>query len=316
MSDFLSCVKQTNNWQEYYDTYKQAYKYLLEAKWAFGSAAFANQLHHTAIPDVSGTIAGTLNWTVYSQPSAHSLDAFLSVFRDLLQIEPHRIRNNRYLFFVTEGEPLSREDIKKVFGDIGNLVDFWCGSLDEALQVPEPLALVQGLDALLGAGNLLVDFLASHPLSPEKNTVEFLQSVRAISLDRLPVKVSVAPQAVQQLLVESFFILIANKLNISPEVTVDVVGEHAGLAAYVAANRARESMWKKETVAYCELILKRCPPRVVEYVVEPGDMLSRIVRRHFETSFDRLWPLIRALNPDISNPNRIMVGQKINLPLL
>jgi LysM repeat protein len=48
-------------------------------------------------------------------------------------------------------------------------------------------------------------------------------------------------------------------------------------------------------------------PRV--YVVAPGDTLSQIARR-FDLSVDQ----VLAANPQITNPNRIAVGDEIIIP--
>ncbi len=178
MSDFTLLVNRANTWAEYYGAFKDAYRYLLEDSLALGNAGFAQQLHHTAIPDVTGTMVGSLNWSVYSQPSPQTLQAFLPVFRDLLKAEPHRIRSSRYLFFVTEGSPLSRVAIKSALGELGNIVDFWCGSLDTTISLSKQYALPLSLDALLGDGTLLDGYLSSHSPYLEDSPVDFLASFR------------------------------------------------------------------------------------------------------------------------------------------
>ncbi len=314
MSEFTILVNRANTWEEYYGAFKDAYRHLLEESLALGTAGFAQQLHHTAIPDVTGTMVGSLNWAVYSQPSPQTLQAFLPVFRDLLKAEPHRIRSSRYLFFVADGSPLSRVDIKSALGDLGNLVDFWCGSLDRAISLSKHYALPLSLDALLGDGTLLDGYLSSHSLYSEYSSLDFLASFRNYSLEHLPIATSIAPRPIRRPLIDSSFILASFKLNIDPQQVVAMIGADIGISAYMASNRAKASNWRTETVAYCERILLLCPPKVIEYTVEPGDILSRIVRKHYEMSFSLLWPLIRILNPDIADPNRIFAGQRIRLP--
>lgn len=109
---------------------KRAYRALLEARWGLGTATFAQQLHHPAVPDVSGDTAGVLSWAAYSQPSAETLRAFIPVFRTVLEAEPHRIRTNRCLFFVTAGDALPTTTIRQGLGDVGSRVDVWSGSLE------------------------------------------------------------------------------------------------------------------------------------------------------------------------------------------
>src|SRR6266850_4560887 len=104
MRDEIQAISVASSWAEYYDAHKRAYRALLESRWALGTVTFAQQLHHTAIPDAAGATAGVLNWAAYSQPSVETLHAFVPVFKTVLDAEPHRIRSNRYLFFVTNGE--------------------------------------------------------------------------------------------------------------------------------------------------------------------------------------------------------------------
>jgi hypothetical protein len=51
------------------------------------------------------------------------------------------------------------------------------------------------------------------------------------------------------------------------------------------------------------------PPDTTTYVVQPGDWLRRIADR-----FGTTVSAILALNPDVSNPNRIYVGQRLRVP--
>jgi hypothetical protein len=57
MSDEIQGIINASNWSEYYEAYKRAYRAVIEFDWALGAATFAQQLHHTAVPDVAGTTA-------------------------------------------------------------------------------------------------------------------------------------------------------------------------------------------------------------------------------------------------------------------
>ncbi len=56
-----------------------------------------------------------------------------------------------------------------------------------------------------------------------------------------------------------------------------------------------------------------------EYRIKPGDTLSQIINRHFGikkiASFDEKLRLIRKINPDLDNINRIHSGQIIRMPI-
>jgi len=52
------------------------------------------------------------------------------------------------------------------------------------------------------------------------------------------------------------------------------------------------------------------PPQAIQYVVQRGDTLNSIARRHNVTPAE-----IMSINPQITNPNRISVGQTIWIPV-
>ena len=55
-----------------------------------------------------------------------------------------------------------------------------------------------------------------------------------------------------------------------------------------------------------------------EYVIQQGEYLSKILRKIYGVSDERIFHeyigLVKKLNPEITNPNRIMAGQKLRLP--
>jgi len=314
MSNPLIQIKEAETWQEYYEAYKSVYKNLLKSRWALGATSFAQNIHHTAVPDVSGSTAKLVNWAVYSQPSPESFSAFLSVFKELIQSEPNRIRNNRYIFFVAEGASPSRDTVKSALGTIGERLDFWCISLEEAFSFPEPYSILLGLDALLGDGTWLNPFISNKQNISRSNPLEFLQAVHSSAIDQLPISSTIAPKVIVKYLIDSFFILLASKSSIEPYSLVKIIGEDAAFPALIAVERAQTSGWPKETETYCNAIREAFPLKTVNYKVKPGDMLSFIIRDHYELPFHLLWPLISVVNPEISDPNLIKIGQRLRLP--
>ncbi|HEX7423493.1 MAG TPA: LysM domain-containing protein [Terriglobales bacterium] len=312
--DDLQRIERASNWLEYYNAYKLVYEDLFERRWALGRATFANQLHHTAIPDVSGSAFGSINWAAYSQPSAETLVAFFPVFRQLLNAEPHRIRSNRYLFFVPHGNPVDPVNAKAALGELAGRVDFWCASLSQALAVPQQYGPVAGLDALLARDKSLlhgVDF-SDAKVSPFR----FCETLRGLVVERLALDNSVVPPSIRLPFVDSSFLLTAflNRLDVNE--AVRLVGDYAGIAAWLAVERAREARWESGSLDYFQEVVKASPPKTRTHVVKPGEFLSTIVRREYQMSYESLWPLIRALNPSLKDPNRILAGQQIKLPVL
>jgi hypothetical protein len=127
---------------------------------------------------------------------------------------------------------------------------------------------------------------------------------------------SVIPKSLWPALVDSSFVLASFGLGLAPEAASAFCEKRGGIGAHIAKERARESGWNQEFIGYCTAILEKYPPRALSYLVEPGDSLGRIVRRRYSMSFDRLWPLIRVLNPSITDPNRIRAGRNLFLPVL
>lgn len=316
MSDYLQRIAAASTWQDYYDAHKAVYTTILQEHWAFGTPGFAQQLHHTAIPDVSGSVAGAVNWAVYSQPSAETLESFLGVFAELLHSEPHRIRNSRYLFFVTAGPAVPREKADNILGPLAARVDYWCGSFDEFFSADKLWRAALGLEALYGARNWLIKNESCQWNPYDELTLTTLKAVRDAAHKETASSNSVVPLLIRGAFVDSSIILIGVKAGSSPESLADLIGEGAGVAAYIARDRARISLWQEGLVNIWQELLTLRPPRVEEYVVQPGDILSRIIRERYEMPYERLWPLIRALNSNLRNPDRIFVGQRLLLPVL
>ncbi len=314
MNKALIRIKDASIWDEYYQAYKSAYSDLLKSRWAFGATSFARNIHHTAVPDVSGSTAGLVNWAVYSQPSPESFLAFLPVFKGLLQSEPNRIHYNRYMFFVAEGAAPSRDIVKAALGTIGNELDFWCISLEEAFSFPEYCSQLLGLDALLGEGAWPNLFISENLDILRSNKIEFLQAAHRSAIEKLPIPSSIAPKVIVKFLIDSFFILLAFKLSIDPYLAVEIIGGNAAFTALIALERVRKSDWPKEAETYCIAISKAHPLKTINYIVKPGDTLSLIIRIYYELKFHLLWPLISVLNPEITDPNYIKTGQRILLP--
>ncbi|GEM_PF-4921357 len=315
MSDYLRRIAASSTWQEYYDAHKAVYTTIFQAYWGFGNPGFAQQLHHTAIPDVSGTVSGAMNWAVYSQPSAETLESFIAVFVEQLRSEPHRIRSSRYLFFVTAGPPAPRERIEVILGPLARHVDYWCGSFDDVLSANPPTNVALGLEALFGSRCWVGEVDKSMALG--RCAPSTLKAFRDTALLAAASSNSVAPSVIRDALVDSSIILLGVSTGCTADTLTSVLGkERVGIAAYIARERARSSLWQNDAVVLCQDLLTRYPPQVEEYVVRPGDILSRIIRERYEISYERLWPLIRVLNSDLRDPNLILVGQRLRLPVL
>lgn len=312
----IQSINEAKNWQEYYKAYKDIYNLLIETRWAFGNCSFANQLHHAAIPDASGSILDSVSWAIYSQPSPETLEAFLSVFVQLLKKEPHRIRNNRYLFVVPNGPPLSIKKINHILEEVAGKLDFWSLSFDRTLNISGAHSTLSGLNALFSSEKALIsddEFKSFN--NKDINGEEFINILRTRFLNEGVFQKSIVPSKLIWPLIDSSFILTSYRLNMSIGKIIQIIGKHAGIAAHIAINRARVSKWSSDAIEYCSTVLEACPLPTEDYLVKPGDILSRIVRNKYEMPFVMVWPLIQAINSNIKDPNFIKSGQKIKLPL-
>ena len=57
-----------------------------------------------------------------------------------------------------------------------------------------------------------------------------------------------------------------------------------------------------------------CSNECVEYIIQPGDELYLIVTNYTSIPYADALPKILALNPDITHPDQLVVGQKLILP--
>lgn len=314
MNRALIKIKDASTWDEYYQAYKSAYSDLLKSHWALGVTSFARNIHHTAVPDVSGSTAGLVNWAVYSQPSLESFLAFLPVFAGLIQSEPKRIGYKRYIFFIAEGVSPSRDIVKAALGTIGNKLDFWCISLEDAFSFPISCSQLLGLDALLGEGTWANHFIFEKQDILRSNKLEFLEAAHRSAIDQLPIGSTIAHKDIVSYLIDSFIILLAFNLSINPNLAVEIIGGNAAFTVLIALERAQKSNWPKEAETYCNAIKKVYPLKTIPYIVRPGDTLSLIIRINYELPYHLLWPLISVVNPEITDPNHIKAGQRILLP--
>ncbi len=317
MRELLFEIRGAKTWKDYYDAYKRAYSYILNDLWAFGKMGFAQQLHHTAVPDVSGAIVDSVNWAAYSQPSHETLETFLPVFSEALRAEPQRIRSSRYFFFVTDGDPIETSLVQSALGHLNNQVDFWCGSFEDILSAGNVYSTAIGLGALFSTENWSPPIDRTNNFLSPTDAIVFLQRIREAIDEQIKISShSIVPGQIIIPLSDSFIILMGFKMNLSVESLITVIGDNVGIAACIALDRVKASGWQKESINYCEQIFSLKPPNTKDYIVQPGDMLSRIARQHYEMAFYQLWPLIRVLNPQITDPNRIFPGQRIHLPVL
>ena len=307
MRNVLERITAAASWKEYYEAYKSVYVKLLQQAWAFGEPGFAGQLHHTVIPDAAGRVAGIANWAVYSQPSSETLDSFLSLFSELLTREPHRLRTNRYLFLVRSGKPLSREIVRERLGKHGPILDYWCGSLEEIGGLDEKRMSLVGIEALVGVRRWASD------ISGDETG---LRNVFVEAKEDAIAGTSVVPEVLREALVGSSVVLYAGSVGMQSDILISILGKLAGVAAFIARMRALESKAPPDRLIYCNKIIKSSQLSFIQYQVKPGDMLSHIVRKHYQTSYTTLLPLIRAVNPKLVNADLLQIGQVLKLPIL
>lgn len=248
-----------------------------------------------------------MNWAVYSQPSSKTLESFMPVFAELLDREPHRVRTNRYLFFVRSGESLRRETILGVLGKHGAMLDFWSGSLEEISSFGEKKAMLIGLEALVG--------VRTWALSMNGDEVG-VRSAYSEAVEDSKIGVSVVPEVLREALVGSSVVLFAASAKMEQDKVVAILGKLAGVAAFMARMRASESRLPAEYLAYCGKVLRGNQPSFVQYKVKAGDTLSHIIRRHYQAPYTTLWPLVHAVNPRLTNPNVVHIGEVLRLPIL
>jgi hypothetical protein len=316
MHELLATLKVADGWLAYYEAYKALYREVLERRWALGRATFANQLHHTAVPDASGATIGAVGWAAYSQPSDASLSAFLAVFTRLVSSEPHRIRSNRYLFLVPNDPALDRHAASTALGPMGDKLDYWCGSLEEALAWPQKTSSLESINAMLRVDVSFVQRSDAENLLTSSDKKNALNNLRAKMLETPVSSNSTLPPAIRNAYLDSSVVLAAIQIGLSPSDIVAICGEDVGVAAFIACDRASASGWQNADVSLCKDVLALAPPATRVYTVAPGDILTRVVRHFYEQPFETLWPLISILNPEINDPNLIRIGQRLRLPLL
>jgi hypothetical protein len=316
MNDLITRIRAAGGWSEYYEAYKALYSDVLRWRWALGKVTFANQLHHPAIPDASGSAIGTIRWAAYSQPSRETLVAFASVFAELLGREPHRFRTNRYIVLVPEGPALDRVEFGEPLGDAAGRLDYWCGGLDEALQWPAATAVLESVNVMLQTGEPLIVVGDAIRIDRSDDPVNELASLRRQLVASGLAAASVVPPALRHAFVDSSFVLAAFRRRLSPSDVVTICQQNAGVAAWVARSRATSSAWPATAVQFCDDILSISPARTRTHIVAPGETLARLVREYYEQPFETLWPMIQAINPEIRDPNFIRAGQAIEFPVM
>jgi len=305
-------LTQAHDWLSYYELYQALYRELLERRWGFGRAAFANQLHHLAVPDATGSVVRSASWAVYSQPSPETLVLSLRFFGELLVAEPVRLRSNRYLFLVPTAQALTRDAIAAAIGTSASQLDFWSGSLEAALSEPPASAAVRSAEVLMASStDISLEALPSEVSRREEWLRNQLEA--AIAQGR-ETRRSVIPLHLRTWLVKSSFLLASFRLGIMPQRAAALINDFSGVAALVARERVMDSGWGAEAETYFNQLRTVTPLRGSRYKVVPGDTLSKIVRQRYEMPFHVLWPVIRALNPGLSDPNWILAGQSILLP--
>jgi hypothetical protein len=252
MHELLAALKVANDWSSYYEAYKALYRDVLEQRWALGKATFANQLHHTAVPDASGVTVGSVGWAAYSQPSDATLSAFLAVFADLATREPHRIRSNRYLFLVPNDPALGRQLASTALGPVGNRLDYWCGSLEEALSWPIKASSLQSINVMFEGDVTRVQKSDAEKLLASNDKKDALERLRAAVLEMPFPSGSTVPPAIRRAYLESTVVLAAIQVGLSAADVVEVCGKGVGVAAFIACDRVSTSGWQEGDLTACK----------------------------------------------------------------
>lgn len=307
----IDLVNGASDWQSYYRAYTDLYRDLVERRWGLGRSTFGNQLHHTAIPDASGTVAGTVTWAAYSQPSPETLLASLRVFGELASAEPQRRLANRYLFLILDGEPVTREAAAAAIGELAPQLDFWTGCIASLLDEAVATGPLRSADALFSVGDQ--DF-GGRNLAGDATDAHALAEWLAVCAMSSKSEASTTRRHLRGWLIKSSVLLASFRLGITPQIALDLVNDQSGVPVVFARQRAQESGWGAEVDRYCVELSGLMPLHGEEYHVGPGDTLSRIARERYEMPFHVVWPIIKALNPAIVNPNLILAGQTIVLP--
>jgi hypothetical protein len=306
----IAAVDAASGWREYYQAYCDLYREVLARRWGLGRISPAGHIHHTAIPDVSGQVAGGVSWAAYSQPSAETLLAFLGVFRELIEKEPHRATTNRYLFFCLKSPLPDPEQVRSALGLWSVRLVYSVECLEEQLSLPDWVLPLHSAFALHASEDIRV-LDSSNSLDGPAAT-DFLENLTA----RMATGGGLQQSVTDMLLLRSSILLSAFRVGIGAPEAAMLLGNGAATGAIVAEHRARESAWGTEAVEYLNAVLVAAPKAVSSYRIQTGDILTRLVRERYGVPFERLWPVIRALNPQIEDPNRIIAGSQIQLPEL
>jgi hypothetical protein len=300
----LLAIPNASGWAEYYQAYQKALRLLAVHRWALGIASSAGHVHHLAIPDISGQVSGA-SWAIYTQPSSDTLLISLPLFAQLLRREPIRITSNRYIFLVANGSVPTAGQVKSSLGDLAGMVRIFTSTIEDELnrdQWKGPLVGAYVLGATDWYSEMEEQLSATKaPISVVRATAEALAVRGDIGLE-------------DRLLVGGALVLCGYRAEIAVQRLVEILGHNAWLYGSTAIERAKASSWSAEAIEYCQKVRDAIELVFEDYIVVPGDILGRIVREKYKASFERLWPTIRAANPQIEDPNKIRAGQHIRLP--
>lgn len=139
---------------------------------------------------------------------------------------------------------------------------------------------------------------------------------RQIDATRFEALSSIVPPSIRRLHAVSSILLAGVRANLNLEEFLSLEEQDISIAAFVAIDRARASGWTDPELKNLIDLMTRVPPRTRQYVVAPGDILTRLVREFYEQPFETLWPIIKLLNPQIRDPNIIRIGERIAFPLV
>jgi hypothetical protein len=233
--------------------------------------------------------------------------AALPAFADLLEREPTRIHNNRYIFFVPNEPGPTTKEVVLALHPVGTTIRFFASSIERQLDSPEwqgPLAAA----AAISSSEYAIDLRKSmgNELRPREQLFGLAKQLNGEA--RLDFS--------ERLLLGGSLVLSGFRGGIAVSEISELLNQGAWLYGTAALERASASHWGADAERYCEDVQDFRSPDFDEYSVKAGDILSRICRERYQIPFVRVWPSIRELNPEIVDPNRIQIGQLIRLPRL
>jgi len=313
MHPLLKSIRIASTWPDYLKAFETAYAEMCLRRWCLGDACGVQRVHHTSTPDIGGHVFGATNWALYSQPSSRSLSSFLKVFGEAVMDYFGGPRRHRFAFLAVFGSPLSREQAQSALGNAAGYLDFWCDSIESALDLHERWAVLDSVNFWFARGEAEESRRVFADMPIDMVWSKIVEALRPDFISMANIDESTVPKQLRSVVVDSSFILDGVRAGCTPEHVRRTMGSNCGLAARHSLDRARKSGWSDSLVLACERIVEIAPLRTRAYCLRPGDTLSRIIRHQYGQPFSEIWPLLAPANPTIVDVNRVRAGQIINL---